>query len=467
VVIDNQTPTFDGTVSNVSVSCEAEIPAYITLTASDACGTATVIRSEEIIASDDCGNQVIEVSYTAVDACGNANYTSYTITVSDLTEPTLTGCPSDLVLACDETLPAPAIVTAFDNCDESISVVFEEFILGDAPAEGSIADCEILTPALPEGNPCGYSTPWAMAMFGLPNAHKFYTVQNGNFVQYPNGSVHVTAEMRNTQVPANGWNVNVWFDDQKSWTEWSTQSFPTSFKADCGASDDNYQDWSYYLLQATEGAEMTGFGAYTGSSINLVHAPTNNYFGFQLGDGANNYNNADNAFGGWFNYTGYMQLNGAPFGNNNGSISGGGDFAFELDCCPKYTVVRQWTATDCSGNMESCAQQITFENAPSSGQTEPVEGIVLHKEKDPSIDMAPNPATDRVMITFFATVTDKATIELYDVAGNHVQHVYNDKVGAGTVNTTAINVGQLPNGVYIVKYTNGTTATMQKLVVAK
>jgi large repetitive protein len=467
IVIDDQAPSFNETVSNVSVSCEAEIPAYITLTASDACGTATVIRSEEIISSDDCGNQVIEVSYTAVDACGNANYTSYTITVSDLTEPTLTGCPADIVLSCNETLPAPAMVTALDNCDENITVVFEEFILGDAPAEGSIADCDILTPALPEGNPCGYATPWAMAMFGLPNAHKYYTVHNGNFVQYPNGSVHVTAEMRNTQVPANGWNVNVWFDNQKSWTEWSTQSFPTSFKADCGASDANFEDWYYYLLQAAPGAEMTGFGGYTGSSINLVHAPTNNYFGFQLGDGANNYNNVDNGFGGWFNYTGYMQLNGAPFGNNNGAISGGGDFAFELDCCPKYTVVRQWTATDCSGNMESCAQQITFESAPSSGQTEQEEGVVLHKEKDPSIDMAPNPATDRVMITFFANVTDKATIELYDVAGNHVQNVYNDKVGAGTVHTTAINVAQLPNGVYIVKYTNGTTATMQKLIVAK
>ncbi|MFM1999699.1 MAG: hypothetical protein RL204_1646, partial [Bacteroidota bacterium] len=464
-VYDYTAPTFDAAVSNVTVQCASDIPAFAELTATDNCGTATVTRSEEVLSSDDCGNQVIEVYYYAIDDCGNTNYTSYTITVNDNVEPTLEGCPADVAIACDGELPAIANVTAFDNCDSDVLVTFEQFIVGDAPAEGSIADCNLITPALPAGNPCGYSTAWAMAMFNLPNAHKYYTVQNGDLVQYPNGSVHLTAEMHNTTTPANGWNVDVWFNNQKTWTEWSSQSFPTGFKADCGGEGANHEDWLYFIMQAGDGAEMTGFGGYTGSSVNLTHAPSSNYFGFQMGDGANNYNGADNGFGGWFTYNGYLQINGTPFGNNNGNISGGGDFAFELDCCPDYTVVRQWTAADCSGNVSTCVQNITFD-----GTTTPsAPGVTIEptKEDVANVGITPNPAVDQVNFKFTASLTANATIEVYDMTGNIIGTVYNGRVVYGTEYTTSFDVSRLPNGIYFVKYTNGLKTKTEKLIVAK
>ena len=88
------------------------------------------------------------------------------------------------------------------------------------------------------------------------------------------------------------------FDSQVEWdwSQWRSQSFPTGFKADCGGEAINHTAWTYFLMQVGEGAELTGFGAYAGSSLNRVHAPANNYFGFQLGDGANNYNGVDNGF---------------------------------------------------------------------------------------------------------------------------------------------------------------------------
>jgi len=464
-VYDYTAPSFDATVSNVTVECASEIPAFVELTATDNCGTASVTRSEEVLSSDDCGNQVIEVSYVAMDECGNENYTSYTITVNDNVEPTLEGCPADVAIACDGEIPAVANVTAIDNCDSDVLVTFEEFIIGDAPAEGSIADCNLLTPALPAGNPCGYSTAWAMAMFNLPSAHKYYTVQNGDLVQYPNGSVHLTAEMHNATTPANGWNVDVWFNNQKTWTEWSSQSFPTGFKADCGGEGANHQDWLYFIMQAGDGAEMTGFGGYTGSSVNLTHAPSSNYFGFQMGDGANNYNGADNGFGGWFTYNGYMQINGTPYGNNNGNISGGGDFALELDCCPDYTIVRQWIASDCSGNVSTCVQNITFDGttAPSA----PGVTIEPTKEDVANVGITPNPAVDQVNFKFTASLTANATIEVYDMTGNLIGTVYNGKVVYGTEYTTSFDVSRLPNGIYFVQYTNGLQTKTEKLIVAK
>ena len=90
--------------------------------------------------------------------------------------------------------------------------------------------------------------------------------------------------------------MDVWFAGGMDWSQWSSQSFPTGFKADCGGEAINHTAWTYFLMQAGEGAELTGFGAYAGSSLNMVHAPANNYFGFQLGDGANNYNGVDNGF---------------------------------------------------------------------------------------------------------------------------------------------------------------------------
>ncbi|MEZ4798233.1 MAG: hypothetical protein R2809_00350 [Flavobacteriales bacterium] len=204
------------------------------------------------------------------------------------------------------------ILVATDNCDNEVEVIFDEFIIGDVPAEGSVADCNILTPALPEGNSCAYPTPWAMAMFGMPSQYRYYTVENGSFIGYPDGSIHVIAEMHSTNYESTGFDVDVWFNNPMDWSEWSTQGFPTSFKADCGGIAANHEDWMYYILQNGDGAELTGFGDFEGSALNLSHAPSNNYFGFQKGDGANNYNGADNGFGGWFTYNGFFQINEVP-----------------------------------------------------------------------------------------------------------------------------------------------------------
>ncbi|MFM7726344.1 MAG: hypothetical protein ACKO7B_06565, partial [Flavobacteriales bacterium] len=253
---------------------------------------------------------MFERTWIAVDACGNASepFVQY-ISFEDTTEPVLSGCPENLVLNCNDELPTPASVTAFDGCDSDVQIFFDEQFIGDAPAEGSIADCNLITPARPAGNPCGYPYDWSMVMFAMPTAHRWYQVVDGSLAQYPGGSLHLVAQLDNVLNPGTGWNVDVWFNGGMDWTAWSNQGFPTSFKADCGGVDANFASWTYFLLQAGPGAELTGYGNYEGSSLNLVHAPSNNYFGYQLGDGANNYNAADNAFGGWFSYNGSFRAN--------------------------------------------------------------------------------------------------------------------------------------------------------------
>jgi len=469
VVYDNVAPTFNGSVSNVTVECASEIPAFVELTATDACGTVTVTRTEEVLSNDDCGNQVIEVNYAAVDNCGNAAYTSYTITVIDETAPVLSSTPANLVLACDQAIPAAEVVTALDNCNGEVEVMYTETYIGEQPEEGSIADCDILTPALPEGNPCGYPTAWAMALFNMPSAHRFYVVQSGELVQFANGTQHLVATLVNAYNSNAGFNVDVTFANAQDWAAWSSQNFPTSFKADCGGIGANNQDWIYSILQNGPGAELTGWGAYAGSSINLSHAPSSNYFGFQLGDGANNYSGVDNGFGGWFTYNGTF-VNGTNEGTTptTSNVNGGGDFAFELDCCPDYQVVRCWTAMDCSGNTAEYCQTISFEGSTvTPAIAVETATTTVADSKESIISVYPNPAVDQATFVFKAAESGKTMIEIYDLAGARIAMIYSNVVEAGAEYSTTYDASNLATGVYMYRMTNGSTSEMGRMIINK
>ena len=464
-VYDNVAPTFDQELENVYVQCASEIPAAVDVTATDNCSEASITVDVDVLQSDSCGNQTILVTYTAADYCGNTSYASYYIYVNDDIEPTLDGCPSDLVLDCDAIIPEPATVTATDNCDSNVEVSYEEYIYGDLPAEGSIADCDLMTPVRPASNPCVYPYDWAMALFAMPEAHKWYALSGGSLVTYPDGSMHLVATMHNVLNPSNGWLVNVWFDDSMDWSEWSTQSFPTSFKADCGGEAANHTQWTYLLLQAGAGAEMTGFGAYAGSSLDLTHAPANQYFGFQLGDGANNYNGADNGFGGWFSYHGTFLVDGSPV--MSGLAAGAGDFAFELDCCPDYWIVRQWTALDCSGNASTCTQTITFDGFEIPEVSSPVAPTHVAEKTEGTLSVAPNPASDNALFTFKAAKAGKTTLEIFDLAGAKVADVYMGVVEAGVEYKVNYNVSSMATGVYMYRLTNADNKEMGRMIINK
>ncbi|MFN6379637.1 MAG: T9SS type A sorting domain-containing protein, partial [Flavobacteriales bacterium] len=468
-IVDEVAPQFETELSNVSIECFGEI-VPVEVEVSDNCSTFDVNAEVIEIETDDCGYGTFEVLYTATDACGNVNTASYIVTVADTQDPTLSGVPADLVLACDAQIPAPAMVSANDNCNGELNVEFTETFVGDLPAEGSIADCRLLTPALAEGNPCNYPYDWAMALFGMPAAHRYYQVAEGNIARYPNGTAHVTATLVNAANANNGFNVDVWFGNEMDWSEWSSQSFPTSFKADCGGEDANYQDWLYFILQNGDGAELTGFGAYAGSAINLVHAPSNNYFGFQLGDGANNYNGADNGFGGWFTYSGSFIVNDIAMGQG-GIVTGAGDFAFELDCCPRYEIVRCWTAYDCAGNVVSVCQNISFEGSTITDAIQPNNGNseeeVAADKGGITLSVFPNPANENATFTFSSALKGRGKLEVFDVTGAKVAELFNNNIIDNTEYRVDLNVSVLSRGIYTYRITNGIDTEVGRLIVTK
>ncbi len=125
-VQDTTLPVFNEVLPlNSTVECNSIIPAPVTLTATDNCGTAGVLFEEETINGNCPGNIEIVRTWRAVDACGNENIHIQTITVNDTTPPVFDGIlPQNQTLECSN-IPVAQTLTATDSCGE-VTVSFEE-----------------------------------------------------------------------------------------------------------------------------------------------------------------------------------------------------------------------------------------------------------------------------------------------------------------------------------------------------
>ncbi len=124
-VEDNEGPSFNESLpTNTTVGCD-EIPSAETLTASDACGTASVDFDETTSSGLCAGNYMITRTWTATDDCGNETIHVQTITVEDNEGPSFNeSLPTDATVDCDA-IPSAATLTASDVCGIA-SVDFDE-----------------------------------------------------------------------------------------------------------------------------------------------------------------------------------------------------------------------------------------------------------------------------------------------------------------------------------------------------
>jgi hypothetical protein len=101
---------------NVTVECNA-VPTAAILTATDNCNESTVTYAEVRTNGNCPSNYILTRTWTATDACGNTSSKTQTITVQDIQAPVLSAAPADVTVECNA-VPAAAILTATDNCDE-------------------------------------------------------------------------------------------------------------------------------------------------------------------------------------------------------------------------------------------------------------------------------------------------------------------------------------------------------------
>ncbi|EKF53823.1 hypothetical protein I215_15591, partial [Galbibacter marinus] len=80
--------------------------------------------SEELWDNTCENSKNITVTFTAFNGCGELETTAM-FSIEDTTAPVLSDTPEDIIVACDN-IPEAVILTAIDNCDDTVSVEFEE-----------------------------------------------------------------------------------------------------------------------------------------------------------------------------------------------------------------------------------------------------------------------------------------------------------------------------------------------------
>ncbi|MFK8009738.1 MAG: Ig-like domain-containing protein [Saprospiraceae bacterium] len=128
-LIDTINPVFGNVPTDVTVECDA-IPAVATVTASDNCTAAVDVTFSETTTTG-CPYTIIR-KWIAVDDCQNADSVIQVITVEDTIDPVFANIPGDVTVECDA-IPTAASVTASDNCDPNVGVVFSEIIGNGCP----------------------------------------------------------------------------------------------------------------------------------------------------------------------------------------------------------------------------------------------------------------------------------------------------------------------------------------------
>ena len=261
-------------------------------------------------------------------------------------------CPSDLPADCDATVGA--------NRGDVACVIGEQRLLQ--------TDCDATT-AL------GTGADGAIVLFdidGDPNDDRYFipTAEGMSLVQFENGVAHITGQVQDISNAAAILNVNIVYDNGVSGADWDG-----GFKHDqsCPVTTDITDSWTVYVMNAGL-SYLIGEGDLDGTLLTLTHAPASEYFGFQIGEMAND-RNCNYGAGGWFSYNGTL---------NGQAIQGAqGDVLLDLSCgeetvasCgedgPSVTLIYSVIDTDCGDALT--AEQVvtrddttdpTWDNAPA------------------------------------------------------------------------------------------------------
>ena len=135
-VEDNDAPLLVGVPSDVTVSCEA-IPPPANITVNDSCWNDLTAELSEVTSSG-CPYTITR-TWTATDSCGNSTTATQVVTVEDNEPPVLQSPPADMTLDCGDVIPAPAELTATDNCSGELNggvMLIEDIDYSESISEG-------------------------------------------------------------------------------------------------------------------------------------------------------------------------------------------------------------------------------------------------------------------------------------------------------------------------------------------
>lgn len=150
---------------------------------------------------------------------------------------------------------------------------------------------------------------WLDSIPGATSPYYIFEGTGGILQGFADSTALVTGIIVNKDSSHWRWQVTMKLKKRRAWADWS--ALGRSYKASPGSQATallNHPDWFFYEMDDDHSA-LYGLDHFDGDTIYLHHMPASYYFGFQLGLGANDKNDAP-GFSGWFTYDGSYQGHG-------------------------------------------------------------------------------------------------------------------------------------------------------------
>jgi len=387
-VFDDVKPNFTSVPANVLVQCNS-IPAVGTATATDGCGgSVTVVYNGQSVTNVLCTDKYTLVrQWTATDACGNTKTATQSITVTDTQKPNFTTTPANVTVQCDA-IPAVATPTATDNCDTAVAVTYN----GQTQTNGACANAYTLTRTWTAADNCGNTKTVTQRITVVDTGKPAFTAfpantsiachENPPAVGSPTASDGCSSNVTITYLGQGSTSGNCPGNYQLKRTWRATDA--------CGNSTVATQT---IQVTDTDEPEFVSIPAdvtiQCGQSLPPLVLPT-----------------ASDACG--YAFVTYL-----------------GQVASGSGCAADYTVTRNWEAEDLCGNTASVSQVITVQgnnNAEEEGAENRAPATLnskfkIQNSKFKSLNVQPNPTTDRVWIDLSDFVGEAVTVSIFSDLG--------------------------------------------------
>ncbi|MDH3650553.1 MAG: T9SS type A sorting domain-containing protein, partial [Saprospiraceae bacterium] len=182
ITVDDSTPPVITCPADVTIECtESSDPANTgSATATDNCDNSPVVTFGDVVTPGACPQEsVITRTWTATDACGNSSTCVQTITIDDITPPTISCPDDDNSLTCLDQIPCPEVVmeqvSAVDACDPNPSLA----LIGDTGQPECVDGMFSRTYTFEATDECGNSSTCTVTFSGT--CQEFCTLTQGGW----------------------------------------------------------------------------------------------------------------------------------------------------------------------------------------------------------------------------------------------------------------------------------------------